>query len=393
MADEQSPDASRRQFFRVFSKQTVAGAGSVLGAVNDLRQAGATAANQLLGLTELPEELASVPVEAAFRSPYRFTGEVLLIVDQRQLPGQGAVIECRTADSAAAAIRAGAAGSGPVLGQIAAYAMVLSATVARERPTTARRAALRTASSTLRAARYNQRALRTSIERIEAIDAALHDEVDATAHINALRAEAEAIATDAALDHGRLAQVGAQLVETLVDSLDNPPQVIDLLVHGDGGPISGGLVGTTFAVLNTLQSNGRRIHVWLTEAAPTMEGSRTGAWQLTANDVSHTIVADTGIAWLVANRRVDAALLRADWACANGDIAVPVGSLAVASFARAADIPVYALAPTAVLDPSCDSGAAIPTELRQPIEGRVGPRVDPSADVVPADLITKLVTA
>ena len=39
MADEQSPDASRRQFFRVFSKQTVAGAGSVLGAVNELRQA------------------------------------------------------------------------------------------------------------------------------------------------------------------------------------------------------------------------------------------------------------------------------------------------------------------------------------------------------------------
>ena len=245
----------------------------------------------------------------------------------------------------------------------------------------------------MRAARYNQRALRTSIERIEAIDAALHDEVDATAHINALRAEAEAIATDAALDHGRLAQVGAQLVETMVDSLDNPPQVIDLLVHGDGGPISGGLVGTTFAVLNTLQSNGRRIHVWLTEAAPTMEGARTGAWQLTANDVPHTIVADTGIAWLVANRRVDAALLRADWACANGDIAAPVGSLAVASFAGAADIPVYALAPTAVLDPSCDSGAAIPTELRQPIEGRVGPRVDPSADVVPADLITELVTA
>src|SRR5678815_530911 len=103
---DRSPDASRRQFFRVFSKQTVVGAGSVIGAVNDLRQAGATAANQLLGLSELPEEVASVPVEAAFRSPYRFTGEALLIVDQRQLPGQGSVVECRAADAAAAAIRA-----------------------------------------------------------------------------------------------------------------------------------------------------------------------------------------------------------------------------------------------------------------------------------------------
>ena len=393
MADDQSPDASRRQFFRVFSKQTVVGAGSVLGAVNELRQAGASAANQLLGITELPDELASVPVEAAFRSPYRFTGEVLLIVDQRQLPGQGSVIDCRTADAAAAVIRAGAAGGGPVLGQIAAYAMVLAVTTTRDRPTTVRRAALRTAASTLRAARFNQRALRSAIERMEAIDAALHDEVDATAHINALRAEAEAIATDAALDHGRLGQAGARIVESLVDSIDNAPQTVDLLVHGDGGPISGGLVGTTFAVLSALQSDGRRLHVWLTEAAPTMEGARTGAWQLTANDIPHTIVSDSAVAWLVANRRVHAALLRADWACANGDIAAPVGSLAVARFTHDAGLPVYAVAPASVIDTGCDSAAAIPTELRQPVEGRVGPRVDPAADVVPAELITQLVTA
>jgi len=277
MADEQSPDASRRQFFRVFSKQTVVGAGSIVGAVSELRQAGASAANQLLGLTELPDELASVPVDVAFRSPYRFTGEALLIVDQRQLPGQGSVVECRTADAAAAAIRVGAAGGGPVLGQIAAYAMVLAATTSKDRPTASRRAALRTAASTLRAARYNQRAMRSGIERMEAIDAALHDEVDATAHINALRAEAEAIATEAALNHSRLGQVGAGIVETLVDSLDTAPQTVDLLVHGDGGPISGGLVGTTFAVLSALQSDDRRLHVWRTDAAPTMEVSRTGA--------------------------------------------------------------------------------------------------------------------
>ena len=131
------------------------------------------------------------------------------------------------------------------------------------------------------------------------------------------------------------------MVETLVDSLDTAPQTVDLLVHGDGGPLSGGLVGTTFAVLSALQSDERRLHVWLTEAAPTMEGARTGAWQLAATDVPHTIVSDSAVAWLVANRRVHAALLRADWACANGDIAAPVGSLAVARFTHDAGIPVY----------------------------------------------------
>ena len=393
MADDQSPDASRRQFFRVFSRQTVVGAGSVIGAVNEMRQAGASAANQLLGLTELPDETTVVPVDAAFRSPYRFTGDALLIVDQRLLPEQGAIIECRTADAAAAVIRAGAAGSGPVLGQIAAYAMVLAATTNAQRPTPARRAAMRTAASTLRAARFNQRALRSAIERMEAVDAALADDVDATAHVAALRAEAEAIATDAALDHGRLGQVGAKRIESLVDALDSPAQSIDLLVHGDGGAISGGLVGTTFAVLSALQSDDRRIHVWLTEAAPTMEGARTGAWQLAANDVPHTIVADTAVGWVLNSRPVHAALLRADWVCDNGDIAAPVGSLAVARLAVDVGVPVFACAPQSVIDPSCDSGAVIPTELRVPVDGRAGPRLDPSADVVPAALITQLVTA
>jgi methylthioribose-1-phosphate isomerase len=228
---------------------------------------------------------------------------------------------------------------------------------------------------------------------MEVVDAELADDVDAAAHIAALRAEAEAIATEAALDHGRLGQIGARHVESLVDALDSPPQSADLLVHGDGGAMSGGLVGSTFAVLGALQADERRIHVWLTEAAPTMEGARIGAWQLAANDVPHTIVADTAVGWLLNARRVHAVLLRADWVCANGDIAAPVGSFAVARLAADAGVPVYAFAPQSVIDPACDSGALIPAELRARVEGRAGPRLDPSADVVPAGLITQLVSA
>ena len=123
-----------------------------------------------------------------------------------------------------------------------------------------------------------------------------------------------------------------------------------------------------------------------------MDGARTGAWQLAANDVPHTIVADTAVGWVLNARRVHAVLLRADWVCANGDIAAPVGSLAVARLAADIRVPVLACAPQSVIDPSCDDGAVIPTELRIPVAGRVGPRLDPSADVVPTALITQLVT-
>jgi methylthioribose-1-phosphate isomerase len=383
MPDDRSADPSRRQFFRVFSRQTVAGAGSLIGTVNELRQTSATAAQQLLGIAELTDEPAPIGIETAFRSPYRFTGDSLVIVDQRDLPAKGTVLVCRTADDAAAAVRAGAAGGGPVLGQIAAYAMVLAVTRTADRPAHARRSALRLAASTLRAARFNQRSIRSSIERMEAVDASLDDDVDARAHIEALRGEAETIALDAALDHGRLGQVGAEL---LADAEA-------LLLHGDGGPMSGGLVGTSFAVLAALTAAERRVHVWLTEAAPTMEGARTGAWQLAANDVPHTIVADTAVSWLLGARRIDAAILRADWLCSNGDIAAPVGSLNVARLASTAGVPVYACVAQSVIDPNCTDGKTIPTELRAPVEGRPGPRLDPAADVVPADLVTGLITA
>ena len=383
MPDDRSADASRRQFFRVFSRQTVAGAGSLIGTVNELRQTSATAAQQLLGMAELAEDSLPISVENAFRSPYRFTGDALLIVDQRELPERATVIDCRTADAAASALRAGICGSGPVLGQICAYALVLAVLANGERPASQRRAAFRLAASTLRAARFTQRAIRTVLARMEAVDGALADDVDSRTHIESLRAEAEAIATEATLDHGRLGQLGADL---LADAKA-------VLVHGDGGPMSGGLVGTTFAVINALSSTGQPIHVWLTEAAPTMEGSRIGAWQLAANDVPHTIVADTAVAWLLDARDIDAVLLRADWLCLNGDIAAPIGSLAVATLAMAGGVPVLACAPKSVVDPTCPDGKSIPTELRAPVEGRPGPRLDPAADVVPAALISHLVTA
>jgi methylthioribose-1-phosphate isomerase len=393
MPEDRSPEASRRQFFRVLSQQTVVSAGSLMGAVNELRQTGASAANQLLGLSLPPDEATPTTVEAAFRSPYRLNGNVLLIPDQRGLPDMATVVECRTADAVAAALRTGVAGSGPVLGQIAAYALLLAVAGRADRPAPTRRAALRLAASTLRAARFNQRAVRAALARVEAIDAALPDDVPADDHVAALRAEAERIATDAAIDHSRLGKVGAELLMDVLDNGGREPAGLALLVHGDGGAMAGGMIGTSFAALNALVAAERPVHAWLTEGAPTMEGARLGAWQLAANDVPHTIVADTAVGWLLGARRMDAVLLRADWVCANGDIAAPIGSLSVARLAADAGVAVYACAPLSVIDPATDSLAAIPVELRAPVEGRPGPRLDPAADLLPAKLLTAFITS
>ena len=89
-----------------------------------------------------------------------------------------------------------------------------------------------------------------------------------TAVAAALRAEADAIAADVQAGH---AAIVAALIETLGGPLDRP---LGVLVHGDPGALSGGLVGTGITALRGLRDQGRELHVFVTETRPFMDGAR-----------------------------------------------------------------------------------------------------------------------
>ncbi|HEY7599362.1 MAG TPA: hypothetical protein VH741_05505, partial [Candidatus Limnocylindrales bacterium] len=195
---EAAERATRRQFFRLFGRQTVDGAGSVLAGVAALRQTSQAALDELLAVApQVDTTVVAEPAPDALRSPYRIEANRLLILDQRQLPEMVATITCRDANAVAAAIRSGALGAGPVLGQVAAYTIALAAESAVGRPSYAMAAALRGAADTLRAARPINRPLAGAIERVlRAAEAAGADAEPASA----ARAEAELVAMEAALD-------------------------------------------------------------------------------------------------------------------------------------------------------------------------------------------------
>lgn len=364
------------------------GAGNVLRAADQLRRGSASAATELLGLGLRDPQASAARLDeavgagrfttdtasAGFRSPYLFDGTSLVMLDQREPLGSGATVECRAPSEVATAIAAGVAGGGPVLAQIAAYGLVLALAQATDRLRPARRAALAAAANTLRQARPHARAVGWAVERMTqrwqlAID------LDAPAALAELRAEADQIAMQSATDHARLGRHGAdELTRTGQESLD-------VLMHGDMGPLAGGLVGTGFAVVQSVVSVGREVHVWLTEAAPTGEGTRLAAPQLAQADIPHTVVPDSAVAWLLDGRPLDAVLLRADLVCANGDTAAPLGALNVARLAQAAGVPVYACAPTLVVDAGLADGAAIQRSDRLP-----------KFDVVPAGLFGGFMT-
>jgi methylthioribose-1-phosphate isomerase len=427
--DDRARDPSRREFFRTFSRDAVRNLGTAVGAAAELRRSSAAAARELLDLgtiaiqptagaerlvaASLPDEQREPATsEATFRSPYRFTGAELVILDQRRLPGSVTTFSCGDASQVASAIRDGAINRGPVLAEVAAYALTVAANAAAGRPQHSLDQHFHAAANTLRGARADARALAYGIERVEARYRALSGaDISAEQMRDDLQQAADEIAAEAAAAHAEIGRREAAAIAELAGQAQPPAgtedEVVHVLMHGDMGPLSCGLIGTGTAALMALIGAGLHVHVWLTEAGPGNEGARIAALQLTQLEVPYTIVSDSAVGWLLANRHITAALLRADVVCANGDLGTLVGGLNVARLAAAASVPVHALAPRSALDRSAPDGSVLAVEARSSSERAAtgapdqlggppsvifGVRLDPRSDVVPAGLVDRLIS-
>jgi methylthioribose-1-phosphate isomerase len=390
-------DQTRREFFRTFTREAVQNAGAVAGAAAELRRTSLVAARGLLDIESAPaapDEPArapiatpiDTPVDATFRSAYRFTDEAIVVLDQRELPGRVITAELHEASDVASAMRSGAITPGPVLGQVAAYGIALAAAGSVERATQSREQVIHAAAGTLRASRREVHAVRWAIDRmIGRFDELANSDAQGTDFQSGLKAEADQIATEVT---AACAEVGRLWSELLVGD------PVNVLAHGDAGPLACGMVGMTTSGLRALIDAGKRVHVWVTEGAPAGEGSRITALQLAQLDVPHTVVPDNAVAWLFANRRLDAVVLRGDTVASYGDSAATLGSLAIAQLASDAGVPVHVLAPECAWDREHADLSELVLDLRSAAElgSARRARLNPPFDIVPARVIIAYIT-
>jgi methylthioribose-1-phosphate isomerase len=371
--DEQ--DTSRRDFFRTFGRETVRQAGAVAGAAAELRRSSMAAARVLFD--EAPAEAPNAPIDesqpdATFRSAYRFTGTDIVALDARQLPGRVATIALTQPSEVASAIRANVINGGPVLAEVGGYAMAMAARAVVARPDAGRVQQVRAAANTLRGAKPQIHALIWAVDRLEELYVELAGQgTDPGEMADLLRSEADSIASANTTANTEIGRSGAAAALALSDG------PLNLLIHGDMGPLSCGMVGMGTALIQDLRDRGREVHVWLTEATPSGEGRRVAEFQLRQLDVPRTMIADTALGWLFGSRRVDALLMRGDHVAPDGSSVVLLGGLQAATMAARAEVPVYVLAPLSAFAGELN---ALPSP------------VVPTADVIGADLITRLVT-
>jgi methylthioribose-1-phosphate isomerase len=159
--------------------------------------------------------------------------------------------------------------------------------------------------------------------------------------------------------------------------------------------------GTALAVLFTAHESGKRLHVFVDETRPLLQGSRLTAWELVERGIAATLICDSMAAQVMREGRVQAVVVGADRIAANGDVANKIGTYGVAVLADAHGIPFYVAAPTSTFDLSLPTGESIPIEQRDPREithgfGRQtapdGVNVyNPAFDVTPARLVQAII--
>jgi methylthioribose-1-phosphate isomerase len=398
-------DPERRAFFRLFGRQAAQTVAQVAGVASAVSQ---MPVNALTGLVELtapqPAPLpasrpaATPATDAPYRSPYRVTDDAIHLLDQRKLPDVADEQLCRRGSDVAYYFRVGAARGGPLMAQLASYGLAFSARDLRERSPDARRAELRRVGRALIQARTGSRMLRWAVERAWALVDALPDDTDGATVAAVLRADADARAADADLDHAAIARA-------LETALPRPEgRALEVLIHGDPGALSAGLVGPAFVALTNRIAAGGPIRAWVTESAPGMEGARLASWELATLDIDHQVLPDMAVGALFERERIDAVLVAGDWIAADGDVAGLVGGRVVAgmaAMARGGPVPVFVTAPIATFDPETPDGTEVPMEerpgreLQTYVTGTRLPRArawNRGNDVVPAAWVHRIVT-
>lgn len=210
--------------------------------------------------------------------------------------------------------------------------------------------------------------------------------------INAVVAEAQRIADEDVEVNKRMGANGAVLIQ----DGDN------ILTHCNAGALATVDYGTTLGVVRAAHEQGKRIHVWVDETRPFLQGARLTAWEMLQEGIPATLITDNMAGHFMAHGDVDIVLVGADRIAANGDVANKIGTYSLAVLAKENGIPFYSVAPTSTVDLSIASGADIPIEERDPrevthVQGMLiaaegVQAAHPAFDVTPHRYVTGIVT-
>jgi methylthioribose-1-phosphate isomerase len=316
----------------------------------------------------------------------------LVLIDQTRLPAELVELTCCDTQTVWEAIRSLRVRGAPAIGLAAAYGVCLGLQSARGRDEAAFFRRLEEVTGHLAGSRPTAVNLFWALHRLQRKAAELRGSRTSAEIHDALLREARAMHDEDRATCHAIGRYGAALL----------PDGAGVLTHCNAGGLATSEYGTALSILFTAQDQGKRLHAYVDETRPLLQGARLTAWELSQRALPATLICDSMAAQVMRERRVVAVITGADRIAANGDTANKIGTYALAVLAGAHGIPFYVAAPSSTFDLTLDSGDGIPIEQRPAEEitrgfGRPtapdGIQVyNPAFDVTPAQYIRAIIT-
>ncbi len=171
------------------------------------------------------------------------------------------------------------------------------------------------------------------------------------------------------------------------------PDSANILTHCNTGPLATAGEGSALGVVIAAKRSGKRVHVFVGETRPLLQGSRLTYYELKQAGIDATLIVDSAAAITMQRKQIDLVIVGADRIARNGDTANKIGTYALAIAAAHHGIPFYVAAPRSTFDFQLATGSQIPIEERAASElAEYGDAYNPAFDVTPGHLITAFIT-
>jgi methylthioribose-1-phosphate isomerase len=319
--------------------------------------------------------------------------DVVVMIDQRKLPGSEVYVRCRTAPEVARAIKTMVIRGAPAIGVAAAMGLALGMRKSKATGTGKFAAEFQKMCDLMAATRPTAVNLFWAIERMKRCVAAAVEAGQSVEDIKGrLVSEAHAVHDEDLASCRAIGAYGAALV----------PAGARILTHCNAGALATAGYGTALGVIRAAIEQGKNVTVLADETRPFLQGARLTAWELVHDGIDTTVITDNMAGSMMRAGLVDLVVVGADRIAANGDVANKIGTYTVAVLAKEHGLPFYVAAPFSTVDLATMDGSGIPIEERNRREvthvgtTRVTPEGakirNPAFDVTPHQFVSAIIT-
>jgi methylthioribose-1-phosphate isomerase len=319
--------------------------------------------------------------------------DVIVMVDQRKLPGQEVYVRCRTPQEVAKAIRTMVIRGAPAIGVAAAWGIALGVRRSTAKGTRQLAVEFQKICDMMAATRPTAVNLFWAIDRMKRVfGEGARAGQSAEELASRLDREAQNIHDE---DVASCRAMGAHGAEMLSDGAR-------VLTHCNAGALATAGYGSALGVIRAAVESGKKIAVFADETRPFLQGARLTAWELVRDGINTTVITESMAGPLMRAGEIDAVIVGADRIAANGDTANKIGTYTVAVLAHEHKVPFYVAAPLSTIDLATPEGDRIPIEERDQREvshlgsARLTPEGakirNPAFDITPHRYITGIIT-